>query len=451
MLQFKEEIGGICEIIEEEHRFDFGEIKTISGNYKEMREELNGFKHLRVDCQSFNDKERPHESREPKIPKVNDDHCADNVGKVISQDVDNFIENSYLLGDKWREEQEMLDANKAALIDIENRQSLLVSRLHEGVFKLETILRTGALEKVYRDAALATLTVLEERCSQVAKELSKLNDKIVATSDIASLRQEAMVHASSIARQVVSILIDGATESDPSKWGKTCKEERAANGVGKWPGLLVDVFLANVALKLYGRAAFERVLNEVCCAPCSIECRPVANILLAQIGREGVASAAAIGIARAFTCSWLGPLLDTSCERLAYVLQNLFELVVERSHTQESCKGYKLAMIDYASFHTSLRLAYDQSVRNLASRCNELVRHHLEALISPFSHIHGFECSFKVINRPLPDMSQSIRHHLDVFSHDSKDAAPLSVLQSLGALTTPIRKPDIAKKPLREC
>ncbi|MCO5601066.1 hypothetical protein L7F22_055183 [Adiantum nelumboides] len=32
-------------------------------------------------------------------------------------------------GEKWKEEQEVLDANKAALIDIENRQGLLVSRL----------------------------------------------------------------------------------------------------------------------------------------------------------------------------------------------------------------------------------------------------------------------------------------------------------------------------------
>ncbi|MCO5548056.1 hypothetical protein L7F22_001512 [Adiantum nelumboides] len=314
------------------------------------------------------------------------------------------------------------------------------------------------LQRRYRDAAPATLAVLEERCSQVAKELSKINDKIVATSDIASLRCAAMVHASSIARRV-GVLIDGAAEPDPSEWGKTCEEERAESGVGKWPGLLVDVFPANAALKLYGGAAFERVLNELHCAACSIECPPVsrekvANILLAHIGREGGASAAAVGIARASARSWLGPLLDTACERLAHVLRNLFELAVERSHTQESCEDFcgtsKPAVGGYVAFHASLRRAYDQFVRNLASRCKELVRHHLEALTSPFSHIHGFERSFKVINRPLPDMSQSIRPHVDVFSRDSENTAPLSVLQSLGALTTPIRKPDTAREPLRE-
>ncbi|MCO5607667.1 hypothetical protein L7F22_061865 [Adiantum nelumboides] len=98
MLQFKEEIGGICEIIEEEHRLHVEEIKTLSGDIKEMREELNGFKHFRVDSQSFNDKERPHEGREPKISKVNDDHHVDNVGKVVNKDVEISIENSYLMG-----------------------------------------------------------------------------------------------------------------------------------------------------------------------------------------------------------------------------------------------------------------------------------------------------------------------------------------------------------------
>lgn len=68
------------------------------------------------------------------------------------------------------------------------------------------------MESRYRDAAPATLAVLEERCSQVAKELSKINDKIVATSDIASLRRAAMVHASSIARHVVRFMPDPTTE-----------------------------------------------------------------------------------------------------------------------------------------------------------------------------------------------------------------------------------------------
>ena len=47
--------------------------------------------------------------------------------------------------------------------------------------------------------------------------------------------------------------------------------------MGKWPGLTVDAIPSNATLKLYGGAAFERVLNEFCCAACSIECPPVSK------------------------------------------------------------------------------------------------------------------------------------------------------------------------------
>ena len=59
----------------------------------------------------------------------------------------------------------------------------------------------------YRDGAPATLALLEERCSQVNKELSKINEKISATSDIASLRRAAMIHAASIGRHVVNFIL----------------------------------------------------------------------------------------------------------------------------------------------------------------------------------------------------------------------------------------------------
>lgn len=73
------------------------------------------------------------------------------------------------------------------------------------------------------------------------------------------------------------VLIDGAADPDPAEWGRSSVEERAESGVGKWPGLMVDVFPSNATLKLYGGAAFERVLNEFCCAACSIECPPVSK------------------------------------------------------------------------------------------------------------------------------------------------------------------------------
>lgn len=64
----------------------------------------------------------------------------------------------------------------------------------------------------------------------------------------------------------------------------------------------------------------------------------MANILLAHAGRgggRGVTEAAA-EIARAAARSWLAPLLDTACDRLAFVLKNLFDLAIERNLHQDS-------------------------------------------------------------------------------------------------------------------
>lgn len=67
----------------------------------------------------------------------------------------------------------------------------------------------------------------------------------------------------------------------------------------------------------------------------------MANILLAHAGRgggRGVTEAAA-EIARAAARSWLAPLLDSACDRLAFVLGNLFDLALERNRFRNSeCK-----------------------------------------------------------------------------------------------------------------
>lgn len=67
----------------------------------------------------------------------------------------------------------------------------------------------------------------------------------------------------------------------------------------------------------------------------------MANILLAHAGRgggRGITEAAA-EIARAAARSWLAPLFDTACDRLAFVLGNLYDLALERNHSRDSeCK-----------------------------------------------------------------------------------------------------------------
>lgn len=74
--------------------------------------------------------------------------------------------------------------------------------------------------------------------------------------------------------------------------------------------------------------------------------KQVANILLAYAGRGGGRglTEAAAEIARAAARSWLAPLLDTACDRLAFVLGNLFDLALERNHIRDSeCKFLSLA------------------------------------------------------------------------------------------------------------
>ncbi|KVH93044.1 Dynamin [Cynara cardunculus var. scolymus] len=42
------------------------------------------------------------------------------------------------------------------------------------------------------------------------------------------------------------------------------QEEKSESGMGNWPGVIADIQPANATLRLYGGAAFERVMHEFC-------------------------------------------------------------------------------------------------------------------------------------------------------------------------------------------
>ncbi|XP_057473855.1 LOW QUALITY PROTEIN: dynamin-related protein 5A-like [Actinidia eriantha] len=250
------------------------------------------------------------------------------------------------------------------------------------------------LQKRYKEAAPATLALLEQRCNEVTTELARLESKIQATSDVAHLRRSAMLHAACICNHV-GALIDGAADPAPEQWGKTTSEEQSESGIGSWPGITADIKPPNARLRLYGGAAFERVMHEFRCATYSVECpqvsrEKVANILLAHAGRgggRGVAEAAA-EIARAAAQSWLAPLLDTACDRLAFVLGNLFDLAVERNHHRDSGYGTKHGEMDrYVGFSAALRHSYSRFIKDLAKQCKQLVQQHLDSVTSPYSQV----------------------------------------------------------------
>ncbi|KAL2327642.1 hypothetical protein Fmac_021069 [Flemingia macrophylla] len=253
------------------------------------------------------------------------------------------------------------------------------------------------LQKKYKEAAPATLALLEQRCSEVTSELARMDSKIKATSDVSHLRKYAMLHAASISNHV-GALIDGAADPSPEQWGKTTVEERSQSGIGVWPGVITEINPPNATLRLYGGAAFERVMHEFRCAAYSIECpsvsrEKVANILLAHAGRgggRGVTEAAA-EIARAAAKSWLAPLLDTACDRLAFVLGSLFDLALERNRSHDSECGIQGGNMDgYVGFHAALRCAYNRFIGDLAKQCKQLVRHHLDSVTSPYSQVCYF-------------------------------------------------------------
>ncbi|XP_059662659.1 dynamin-related protein 5A [Cornus florida] len=329
-------------------------------------------------------------------------------------EVDRYLSASGYLGENTRPFFVALPKDRSTISNDEFRRQILqvdieiLRHLREGVKggfdeeKFRSHLGFGCLrdyleselQKRYKEAAPATLALLEQRCNEVTVELARMDSKIQATSDVAHLRRSAMLHAASICNHV-GALIDGAADPSPEQWGKTTEEEQSESGIGSWPGVTANIKPPNATLRLYGGAAFERVMHEFRCATYSMECPPVsrekvANILLAHAGRgggRGITEAAA-EIARAAARSWLAPLLDTACDRLAFVLGNLFGLAVERNHHCCSDYGRKNGDMDgYVGFHAALRHSYNCFIKDLAKHCKQLVRHHLDSVTSPYSQV----------------------------------------------------------------
>ncbi|KAK6946709.1 Dynamin, N-terminal [Dillenia turbinata] len=329
-------------------------------------------------------------------------------------EVDRYLSASGYLGDNTRPFFVALPKDRSTISNEEFRRQIsqvdndVLRQLRDGIKggfdeeKFKPYIGFGCLrefleselQKRYKEAAPATLALLEQRCIEVSSELAKMESKIQATSDVSHLRKSAMLHAASISNHVVT-LIDGAADPPPEHWGRTTEEEKSESGIGGWPGVTADVRPPNATLRLYGGAAFERVMHEFRCAAYSIECPPVsrekvANILLAHAGQGGSRglTEAAAEIARAAARSWFAPLLDTACDRLAFVLGNLFDLATERNHSHNIHSGRKTADMDgYVGFHASLRCSYNQFVKDLAKQCKQLVRHHLDSATSPYAPI----------------------------------------------------------------
>nr|GMD87488.1 dynamin-related protein 5A-like [Ipomoea batatas] len=340
-------------------------------------------------------------------------------------------------------------------------------RSYIGFGSLRDYLETE-LQRRYKEATPATLALLEQRCSEVTADLSRMDSKIQATSDVAHLRRSSLLHAAALCNHV-GALIEGAADPAPEQWGRTTEEERSESGIGSWPGVLADIRPPNATLRLYGGAAFERVMHEFRCATYSIACptisrEKVANILLAHAGRggsRGVTDAAA-EIARAAARSWLSPLLDTACDRISFVLGNLFELAIERNRRCDSHYGHRDGDVDgYVGFLASLRQSYNRFIKDLSRQCKQLLRHHLDSVTSPYSQVcyEDFLATFGAGSNTIYNLNQasagsfclelsdggpSVRS--EVIPKDQENVPP----EKNGQETTP-GKIGEARDALREC
>lgn len=93
-------------------------------------------------------------------------------------------------------------------------------------------------------------------------------------------------------------------------------------------------------------------------------------------------------LAQSSAKSLLGPLLDTVCDRLVFVLRNLYKLAAERMRIQQSSRESTSKdaqdLSAYVAFHLTLRDAHERFIRKVAARSKDLLNQHLSAIISSF-------------------------------------------------------------------
>ncbi|KAF6257921.1 P-loop containing nucleoside triphosphate hydrolase protein [Scenedesmus sp. NREL 46B-D3] len=246
------------------------------------------------------------------------------------------------------------------------------------------------LARRYREAAPATLALLQERCEALAKELLAADGRLQACKDVAALRRAGMQHAAATASAVQEVLA-GCADPDPAAHGMTSEEERSA---ANWPGCLEAVKPPNAGLRLFGGAAFERCLNEFQVAanmltfPSAAVARDkVANVLLAYKGKNhlGGAARAAEDIARQTARELLGPLLDAAVSRLGYVLRKALDIAADKAMRQGKARPTKEALQPYVAFHAALRSAHINFVAKLEAQARSLLQHHLDTATSEFA------------------------------------------------------------------
>lgn len=300
---------------------------------------------------------------------------------------------------EWRKAIQVVDANikKHLRDDIDGGfdQERFAKRI--GFSNLKIFLE-DELASRYRDAAPATLAILQERCAAVSAECKFAEDRLRRAGDVGALRRAAIQHTLALAGRVDAVMA-GFGGADPKAYGMTTEEERNQKNAS-WPtisvaqsGLGEHPTPQNATLKLFGGAAFERCLQEfsrvVGTFPFpTIPRDQVANMLLAQRSRgdgAGAPARAAEELARSAARQALGPVLDAVCVRLSCIIRRAYEIAAEMEAISIENSSKDDVLKPYVAFHSALRTAFNEVAVELEGKGKSLLRQHLTTATGHFS------------------------------------------------------------------
>eukprot|EP00958_Prasinococcus_capsulatus_P011091 scaffold1085_cov407-Prasinococcus_capsulatus_cf.AAC.97 len=250
------------------------------------------------------------------------------------------------------------------------------------------------LARRYKEAAPSTLANLHAKCLMLEEEVSQLHEAVVQAKDVASLRKQSLVYSSKLCQRVLRLL-EGNVEPDEQKFGMSVEEEAALMPGSKgWPGA-EDAHMLEVDsshMRLYGGAAFERLLEEMEEAMSLLTFKEISddkvtNLLLGRGIRGAIdagdagAKEAGYGIARTQARLALAPIMDYACERVALILRRLFVIADESMRSTTERRSTE----NYLAFHAALQRSYDLFVQKLAKECKRNLSQQIMAITSEFA------------------------------------------------------------------
>jgi len=300
---------------------------------------------------------------------------------------------------EWRKAIQVVDANikKHLRADIDGGFDEEKYAQRIGFGNLKRFLE-DELASRYRDAAPATLALLQQRCAAISAEYKSAEDRLRRAGDIGALRRATIQHTLALASRVDSVMA-GFGGADPKAYGMTTEEERNQNNAS-WPTISVaesgpgeHPTPKNATLKLFGGAAFERCLQEFSRV---VETFPfptiprdqVTNMLLAQRSRgdgAGAPARAAEELARSAARQALGPVLDAVCVRLSCIIRCAYKIAAEMEALCNEENSKDDVLKPYVAFHSALRSAFNEVAVELEGKGKSLLHAHLTTVTGHFS------------------------------------------------------------------